>query len=253
MAKKITPEDLINTIHTNKKNQKFKVIKYLKKETDYIYEVLFETGNIVVASRRQIVNCTVKDTKTDTEMKKKKKYTDYKKMNKGIKQADKILVKSKKETRLLSLDQSSSATGWCVIINGELVDYGTIKIKSSNTIERIYYTGKALREIIEKYKINSASIEDIYLGMGLITYKVLAMLMGVVVSLFYEYSIQYTIVTAPEWKASFKMLGKGQTREMQKKMAMSKTNADTDDLADALLIGMYTWNELVIEDTDTWD
>ncbi|MGL6132199.1 MAG: hypothetical protein ACRCZ9_11370, partial [Fusobacteriaceae bacterium] len=87
---------------------------------------------------------------------------------------------------------------------------------------------------------------------GLITYKVLAMLMGALLVLFYGKKVDYTIITAPEWKSHYKMLGTGKTREVQKQMAINKTSADSDDLADSLLIGAYTWNEVIIEDNDCW-
>ncbi|MGL5576770.1 MAG: hypothetical protein ACRDD8_05255 [Bacteroidales bacterium] len=244
MAKRINPNELIGTCGTNKKGHKFSIVSYLGKEKDYMYKVRFESGELIKASRQQILKLTLRDLITEKKEKDKKKFLDYKRKNVAIEKTT-IYVDDKSKTRLLSIDQSTKASGWAVYYDNQLIDCGVFKQNSANTMERISNTRKDMIKIIKEHKINVVVFEDIYLNKNIHVYKVLAFLLGVLCTTLYDAGIVYDIIPAPEWKGYHNIL-KGD-REMQKLLSKRKFNADSDDISDALLIGMYAWNEVIVE------
>lgn len=249
MAKRINPNELVGYSAVNKKGHKFTVVSYLRKDKDYIYKVRFNSGNIIEATRQQIIKFTLRDRETEKKENQKKKFTDYKRMNKD-REKPIIFVDDKSKVRLLSIDQSTRASGWAVFYDNELVDCGVFTQKSSNTIERIYNMKEEVNSIIDKHNINMVVVEDIFLGKSLNLYKVLSFLLGVLCVLFYEKRIPYEIIRAVEWKSYHKIL-RGD-RNIQKMLSKKKIGADSDDLSDALLLGMYVWNDVIIESDGGW-
>lgn len=246
MAKRIEPTHLINFNATNKKGYSYTVVSYIGKQKDYMYLVKFHNGQTIEASRQQIIKFTVRDLITEKKDNSKKRATDWKKLNKKKQENTVIYVDNIANTKLLSIDQSTSATGWAYYHNNELVDFGEIRESSSNTIERICNMVKYISEIIDKYEINLVVMEDIYLQKSLVAYKVLAFLMGNICTALFKKKVPFEIITAPEWKAYHNIL-KG-NRDNQKMLSMKKVNANSDDVSDAILLGMYVWNSVLAEE-----
>lgn len=81
--------------------------------------------------------------------------------------------------KILGLDLSLSATGYCVL-NKKLTDYGVIvPPKTIDTeIAKIAHIIGEIESIIKKHKITHICIEDTYFGMNFKTFKQLARLGG---------------------------------------------------------------------------
>lgn len=249
MAKRINPAELVGYTATNKKGHKFTVVSYLRKDKDYIYSVRFTSGNSIEATRQQIIKLTLRDLVTEKKENQKKKFTDYKRMNKKIDKT-KIFIDNRSDARLLALDQSTKATGWSVFYDNQLIDCGVITQNSTNTIERISNMRKEVYKLIKQHDINVIVVEDIFLQKNLESFKVLAFLLGVLSTTFYDLGIPYEIIPAPEWK-SYHQLLKGD-RQVQKMLSKRKIGTDSDDLSDSLLLGMYAWNEVLVEGMGGW-
>jgi crossover junction endodeoxyribonuclease RuvC len=111
---------------------------------------------------------------------------------------------------ILSLDISSTSTGWAVLETGttdKLVEYGLIKPDGMDVIRRLYFFGNEIKKLIEKYKPNEICIEEVVLVRGPVIMRTLASFRGV--ALFQAYSYQKKDITTfepPSWK---KIIGLG--------------------------------------------
>ena len=159
--------------------------------------------------------------------------------------------------KLLSLDASTTSTGWAIFEEDKLIDYGKIcPLKSLDWRERIAAISESLIEIIEKYKPNKIVIEDVPLKKG--GMKILVQLgacQGMIICLAEKYNIHITYISVGSWRkyvGLFNGTVEGKTRDMLKKHSIEKANAlynldlvwkspksklNDDDISDAILIG----------------
>jgi len=148
---------------------------------------------------------------------------------------------------LLALDQSTSATGWCLFVGDELKDYGVIK-QSGFEAGRIHNTRIWMGNKISELKLNSSydirvAIEDIQMQHGDVrTYKVLAHLQGVLLDEAFAHEVPIEIWSASSWKSHLKI--KGKDRLTQKKNAHDYIQKKyginiIQDTCDAICIGLY--------------
>ena len=127
-------------------------------------------------------------------------------------------------SNLLALDQSSYTTGYSVFKDGKPVVISHFTILGDDLGKRLEQIRNNIIELINKYDIDEVVFEDIQLQdingskeIGIKTFKILAEVFGVVHELLTELQMDYTIVPPVVWKATFKIAGKGRTKE--KKMA----------------------------------
>jgi Holliday junction resolvasome RuvABC endonuclease subunit len=159
--------------------------------------------------------------------------------------------------KILSLDASTTSTGWAVFEENKLIDYGKIcPSQSLDWRERISLISKELTNIIEKYKPNKIAIEDVPLKKG--GMKILVQLgacQGIVIALAEIYNINVTYITVGSWRkyvGLFNGTVEGKTRDELKKHSVEKANKlydldlvwkspkskfNDDDISDAILIG----------------
>lgn len=148
---------------------------------------------------------------------------------------------------LLALDQSTSATGWALFLNHDLIDYGVIKAEGyeDNKIEKMRnWLEHKIQEIslFEDSELNIA-IEDIQVQNGnVLTFKTLARLQGVLINTIIKHNIPYKIFFSSEWKKTCGI--KGKNRPEQKRNAQlfikNKFNIDViQDTCDAICIGIH--------------
>jgi len=91
--------------------------------------------------------------------------------------------------KVLGLDTSSNSTGWALVEDNKLLEYGLIKPEGAmETLQRLYFFGNEIKKIIEKYEPDEITLEEIILVHGPRTMKVLARFSGV--ALFQAYSYQ---------------------------------------------------------------
>lgn len=145
-------------------------------------------------------------------------------------------------------DQATSATGYSVFKDRDLVSYG--KFKQSGEINvRMSKTVEAISETIEKYRAKYPNekfkvvLEDIQLQGNAVTFKQLAQLQGAcIVRIIDEYSIEPDIYFASSWKSFNKIYGKNRTEQkrnaQQMVLDMYGVKA-TQDECDAIMLGRY--------------
>jgi Holliday junction resolvasome RuvABC endonuclease subunit len=97
---------------------------------------------------------------------------------------------------LLALDQSSTATGYCVMRNGKISEVGCINVRASlDLFERTVEMSKDIRELLNKFKPDYLCLEEIYGLPGRYTaLKALAIVRGALILVWYEYKHEAPIV-----------------------------------------------------------
>ena len=107
---------------------------------------------------------------------------------------------------ILGLDISSSSSGWALLDNEKLVDYGLVKPEGAmSTTQRLYFFGNEIKKIIERCTPDEIAIEETILVRGPKIMRVLARFSGV--ALFQAYSYQKRDVKTYEPQVWKKRLG----------------------------------------------
>lgn len=127
--------------------------------------------------------------------------------------------------RILAIDQSSRTSGWCVIdetdAGAEVFECGKFEIVDDDVGRRLVDFKNEVTELIETYDPDLIAFEDIQLqtsvGNNVKTFKVLAMVFGVLLEMIDEADIPYEVVSAATWKSKLDI--KGRSRPEQKRSA----------------------------------
>lgn len=153
----------------------------------------------------------------------------------------------KKGFRVLALDQATITSGWAVLDDNELIKYGKYTTKGNHSTERIAQTKGFVASLIQKWNPSLVALEDIQLqrytsGDGVLTFKKLAHLQGVLKNYCYECGIPFVIVSSNTWRSVTGV--QGRTRVDRKKSAQllildAYDVAVSEDEADAVLIGKW--------------
>lgn len=164
---------------------------------------------------------------------------------------------------ILALDQSSTGTAYSVMQNGELIDYGLIKPKSSKratqvaikeeshlititmpeeeygtTLLRISYICDVVKKLIKKIKPDRVAFEEIYVALtynpitkrmdysraNISGFRSLSRLQGQLSRILWELKIPYDIILEAAWITAFGTYGKNIKREERKADVMAKVN-----------------------------
>lgn len=160
--------------------------------------------------------------------------------------------------KILGIDASTTSTGWAIFDDSKLVDYGCIKPKGEDWRERLIRQEEVLASIVEKYRPDIVSMEDVPLSSN--SNKILVIL-GAVQGFFYgifaHYKIPVEFVIPSKWRSPLGLFSgdrKGTTRKEMKRKSVEKANElfglnlkwvsmnsskNDDDISDAILIGYY--------------
>lgn len=151
--------------------------------------------------------------------------------------------------KILGIDASTSATGWSVIEDGELIECGLIKPKSHEWRERIVSIRDEIEKIIIKFKVNKVQMEDVPMEQkNIVTLHKLSVLQGWLCSLFNKYNIEIQFQSPTQWRSKLQMFdgtNQGKQRRNMKDKAVEMANSmfdlqlkkSHDDIAEAILIG----------------
>lgn len=142
---------------------------------------------------------------------------------------------------ILSIDQSTSSSGFAIFQDKNLISSGIYKPKGE-LYNRIHQTKEYIRELINNNDIKYVFVEDIQFQRNQKTYKILASLQGVIIDLLVELEIPFEVVPPSRWKA-WNQIG-GKKREQQKENTKRKCQEIygrefIEDEADAICIGLY--------------
>lgn len=156
--------------------------------------------------------------------------------------------------KVLAFDQASVNTAYSVWEDSELIRYGMVtadkKIKSHLRIRQM---SVKIAEVVKEVQPDYVLFEDCQLQAGnAATFQVLCQLQGMIMALLYEAGVNFDLVRPSVWK-SFIGVAKGK-RDEQKAKTLDKieelyqiTLKQNDDLADAIGIGHYAVNKLLVE------
>ena len=123
--------------------------------------------------------------------------------------------------KLIAFDQSTRATGFCIMEmgSGDIIESGVIlPNKNDETIDRITYTIKRCLNLVRTNEVAFVFIEGVQVQKNPRVYEVLAKLAGSLEIMLYESGYIVNVVKASEWR---KRVGiKSRKRADVKKEAM---------------------------------
>lgn len=147
--------------------------------------------------------------------------------------------------RILGLDPSLSSTGWGIIeVENNRVKYiadGFIPTDTKAPIEeRLNEINKVLREVIEAYKPDEASIEQVFLNSNPTSTIKLGMARGVVIMTPAQYGISVTEYEPNKVKKAVVGVGKAEKAQVKTmvKILLPGCKPKNNDSSDALAIAL---------------
>ncbi len=146
--------------------------------------------------------------------------------------------------KILSLDTSSSSTGWCYFENGKYVDSGVIDFKAiKDTDERTKMMVLEIYKYIEYYSPTAVITEMTVVVRNPAVQRLLTMILGAVYGKCIVYGIDYFSLRPTEWRKLIDSGKKPRKRDELKEWSKQKVyelygiENVTDDVSDAILIG----------------
>jgi len=163
--------------------------------------------------------------------------------DKGIKFNNPTSVPQKKGYRVIAFDQATENFGLSIYDDGQLVFFHLYTF-SGRVADRIAQIQNFIQNIIIKeWKPDFIVFEDIQYQYGaVVTYKILAMLLGVIETTCVQQGIPYEVVSPNVWRKYAGTCGKNRTQEKQLSVVMVQEKYGVrvnDDVAEAILIGRY--------------
>ena len=152
---------------------------------------------------------------------------------------------------MISIDSSSSKTGWCYFENAKykksgVIDFDTNECKKKykgDSNKRLEDMCLAIIELLETYKPDIIVIEKLNVGRNMIAVRHLAKVTGVV----YCYSILnkcfYYEIQTSQWRSQIGIQAKNRKRDEYKQLAIEYVKNTlgidvTDDEADSICAGV---------------
>lgn len=157
-------------------------------------------------------------------------------------------VPNKVGYRIIGFDQSSNKIGVSIYDNGKLVYYDLYQL-NGELDERLMKWSNLVKTAAKDWQADFIMFEDIQYQpqAGPLTFKTLAEVLGVGAATAEEMRVKHNQVLNKVWQSDF-AIG-GSTRAAQKANVIARVkeyfNLDvTDDVGDAILIGLYACDQL---------
>lgn len=163
------------------------------------------------------------------------------------------------KSKIISLDASTSCTGYAVFDGDKLTDYGKIKPKGDDWRDRIIDETMRLAELFREHRPNVIIAEDVPMKDGKPTIVKLGAVHGMILSLCAGFKIKPMFLLPSNWRQDMGLFDgtrAGMTREAMKEKAVNMANdvfglnlqwvsttssKNDDDTAEAILIG---WSQI---------
>ena len=163
--------------------------------------------------------------------------------DKDIKFVNPTVVPPKKGYRVIAFDQATENFGLSIFDDNQLVFYSLYTF-SGDVVSRLTKIKKFITEIVLPiWQPDYVVMEDIQYQYGaVLTYKILAMLLGVIEVACNEAHVKYEVVSPNVWRKYAGTAGKSRREEKMLSVAVVKEKYGvkvTDDVAEAILIGRY--------------
>lgn len=151
-----------------------------------------------------------------------------------------------REPTILALDVSTSSTGYAVYRAGECITSGTLVYKDKDWVVRVRKMSVDIYNLSNSLGITHVVVEDTYVSKNINTVKKLCMAQGILIGNTFNAKVIQVYPTS--WKSYFGLTKKKTTRASQKQSSLTiaetlhRLNTDSDDEADAVLLGKYVWD-----------
>ena len=163
---------------------------------------------------------------------------------------------------ILSLDISSTSTGYAIYQDGNLSDFGVIA-PSGKVISRIEKIAQKIDELMQQYKpdvIYAEEPEPAFVKNNIDVYRKLTFTHGAIAIVLNHYNKEMKLCTSSHWRKQVGIkTGRGITRAQLKPLDIAKANelfnlkTQNDDIADAVLIGWAYIKEFENSDEFNWE
>lgn len=145
--------------------------------------------------------------------------------------------------RIIAFDQATEKFGLSIFDDGKLVFYSLFTF-GGDMLARLTKIQRFVRDIVlHEWQPDFIMMEDIqYQKNGILTFKVLAMLLGIIQVSCSEANIPFEAVSPNVWRKYAGTCGKDRHQEKLLSVAVVKEKYDikvSDDVAEAILIGHY--------------
>lgn len=153
------------------------------------------------------------------------------------------ICKQTESHKTLALDNATNITGYAIIQDGKLLDYGLIKSKGKDSVERICDMTDKIMQLIETEQPNFVILEDIFISAkdykNTETFKKLSRLQGSLLYKLHKNKNIFHFVYPSFWRGILKINGKD--RQDSKLLAQKAVYKNfginvTEDEADAICI-----------------
>lgn len=152
--------------------------------------------------------------------------------------------------KVLAVDQSTTASGWCICNiteNFQMIDYGCFKSNSNSMNERIIETWNFFETMIDDYKPSLILLEDVFCSTNKNTFKQLSELLGGLEELANIKGVEVKVIPPSEWRKILNTSSKTKRKELKqlsKKYVLETFNLETsDDVSDSICIGYYWYSK----------
>ncbi len=108
--------------------------------------------------------------------------------------------------KVLSMDQSTRVSGYCLFQDGKYIESGVIDMSKSelNTPERSFEMAKALWEVIKKHQPDHLIIEDTQQQNNVKTVIILSRLQGMIIGYAEAHNVKVHILLPSAWRKALK-------------------------------------------------
>ena len=147
--------------------------------------------------------------------------------------------------KVMSLDTSTTKTGWGIFVDGEYNDCGLIDLSDmkEKAEQRIPIMIEEIKNVMINYSPDIIVVENTVVSRNIAAQRNLTMLLGMIWYLCIEMNIEYQVVRPTEWRNWVSSEKKGNKREELKAWSVNKVKElygiipESDDVSDAILIG----------------
>ena len=151
---------------------------------------------------------------------------------------------SNKDAYFISLDQSLSATGWCLWVNGQYKTHGLITCKNIKESDfKLHAMASEICNLLNEFSPVSVWFEDTALQTNPKILKELTKLQGIIIGYCLAKDIDYGIISPNEWRKILELpTGRGLKRPELKKNSIDYVKekygiSPTEDECEAITIG----------------
>lgn len=144
--------------------------------------------------------------------------------------------------RILAVDQATQISGYCILEDNEILDYGLKKFNNGNIVQRMIDMRNWIIDMVEEFEIDVVLLEDIQLQANKNTFMKLSGFLYVLQTTLLEHDTPYEIVPCGVWRKHCEIKGKKrqELKSNSKKFVFEHFGLQvSDDTSDAICLAIY--------------